>query len=79
MFRDPIFEGGRCIRCRNPSKTFGTYGNSAVPQRSAYEWIEKLKSDCTNVTHDKGAGHLSTAIIEDNIERARDTVLLDSE
>ena len=53
------------------------YGNSVLPQRSVYEWIERLKNGRTNVTHDKGAGRPSTAITEDNIERAHDMVLLD--
>ena len=39
------------------------YGNSALLQRSVYEWIEKLKNGLTIVMHDKGAGQLSTAII----------------
>ena len=46
-------------------------------QRSVYKWIEKLKNDRTNVTHDNGAGRPSTAITEKNIECARDMVLLD--
>ena len=53
------------------------YGNSVLLQRSVYDWIEKLKNGRTNVTHDKGAWRPSTAITEDNIERARDVVLLD--
>ena len=53
------------------------YGNSVIPQRSVYEWIEKLKNSRTNVTHNKAAGRPPTAITEDNIERARDMVLLD--
>ena len=53
------------------------YGNSVLPQRSVYEWIEKLKNGRTNVMHDKVAGRPSTAITEDNIECARDMVLLD--
>lgn len=52
------------------------YGNSVLPQRSVYEWIEKFKNGRTNVTHDEGAGRPSTATNEDNIERARDMVLL---
>ena len=39
--------------------------------------IEKLKCGLTNLTHDKGAGRSSTVITENNIERARDMVLLD--
>ena len=37
----------------------------------------KIKNGRTIVTHDKGAGRPSTAITENNIERARDMVLLD--
>ena len=68
---------GRCIRGRVPSKTFGTIRDSVLPQRSVYEWIEKLINDRTNVTHDKGVGRPSTAITENNVERAHDMVLLD--
>jgi hypothetical protein len=52
------------------------YGNSVLPQRSAYEWIEKLKNSRKSVTHDDGAGRPSTATTDD-IERVRDMVLLD--
>ena len=54
------------------------YGKSELLQRSAYEWIEKFKNGRTNVTHDKGPGWPATPITEDNIERARDMVLLDA-
>ena len=40
------------------------YGNSVLPQRSVYEWIEKLKNGHTNVMHDKGAGRPSMTIAE---------------
>jgi hypothetical protein len=53
------------------------YGNSVLPQRSVYEWIEKLKNVHTSVTHEEGAGRPSTATTDDNIERVRDVVLLD--
>jgi hypothetical protein len=53
------------------------YGNSVLPQRSVYEWIEKLKNGRTSVTHDEGAGRPSTATSDDNIERVHDMVLLD--
>ena len=52
------------------------YGNSVMPQRSVYQWIDKLKNDRIYITHDKGAGRRSTAITEDNIKRAHDMVLL---
>jgi transposase len=51
------------------------YGNSVLPQRSVYEWIEKFKNGRTSVTHEEGAGRPSTAITDDNIERVRDMVL----
>ncbi|PNF22874.1 hypothetical protein B7P43_G14964, partial [Cryptotermes secundus] len=53
------------------------YGNSVLPQKSVYEWIEKFKNGRTSVMHEEGAGRPSTATNEDNIERARDMVLLD--
>ena len=67
-----FFVVGKCIRGRNPSKTFGTIWE----QCTVYEWLEKLKNGRTNVTHDKGVGRPSTTITEENIERARDMVLL---
>jgi hypothetical protein len=42
-----------------------------------YEWIGKLKNDRTSVTHEEGAGRLSTATTDDNTEGVRDMVLLD--
>jgi len=53
------------------------YGNSVSPQRSVYEWIEKLKNGRTNVTHEEGAGRPSTSTTDVNIERVRNMVLLD--
>jgi hypothetical protein len=50
------------------------YGKSVLPQRSVYEWIEKLKNGRTSVTHEEGAGRLSTATTDDNIERVHDSV-----
>ena len=49
-----------------------------MPQRSVYEWIEKLKNGRTNAAHDKGAGRPSMVITEDNTERVCDMVLLDN-
>jgi len=48
-----------------------------LPQRSVYEWIEKLKNGHTSFIHEEGAGCPSTATTYDNIERVRDKVLLD--
>jgi hypothetical protein len=45
------------------------YGNSVLPQRSVYEWIEKVKNGRTNVTREEGAGRTSTATTDDNNER----------
>jgi guanylate kinase len=53
------------------------YGNSILPPQSVYEWIEKLKNGRTSVTHQEGAGRLSTATNENSIERSYDMVLLD--
>jgi transposase len=52
------------------------YGDSVLPQRSVYEWIEKLKNGRTSVTHEEGDGRPSTTT-DDNIERVRDMVPLD--
>jgi hypothetical protein len=51
------------------------YGNRVLPQRSVYEWIEKVKNGRTSVTHEEGAGRPSTATTDDDIERVRDVVL----
>jgi hypothetical protein len=53
------------------------YGNSVLPQRSVYEWTEKLKNGRTSVTHEEGSGRQSTATTDDSIERVHDMVLLD--
>ena len=47
------------------------YGDSALPRRSVYEWIEKFKSGRTNVTHKEAAGRPSTSMIQ----QAREMVL----
>ena len=49
------------------------YGDSAVPRRSVYEWIEKFKSGWTKVTHEEGAGRRSTSTIDEKIQQARST------
>ena len=54
------------------------YGNSVLPQLSVYELIEKFKNGRTSVTNEEGAGRLSTSTTDDNIERVRDVVLLDT-
>ena len=50
------------------------YGDSAVPRRSVYEWIEKFKSGRTNVTHEEGAGRPSTSTTDEKIQQAREMV-----
>jgi hypothetical protein len=52
------------------------YRNSVLPKQSIYKRIEKWKNCCTSVTLGEGAGRLSTAINEDNIEHACDIVCL---
>jgi hypothetical protein len=51
------------------------YGNRVLPQRSVYEWIEKLKNGRTNIAHEEGARRPSTATTDDNNERICDVVL----
>jgi transposase len=53
------------------------YGNSVLPQRSVYEWIEKFKNGRTSIMHEEGAGRPSMSTTDNNIERVRDMVLLD--
>ena len=50
------------------------YGDSALPLRSVYEWIEKFKSGRTNVTHEEGAGLPSTSTTDEKIQQAREMV-----
>ena len=53
------------------------YGNSAIPQRSVYDWITMFKNGRTSVTDDERFGRLSTSTTEGNIERVR-TMILDN-
>ena len=46
------------------------YRDSALPHRSVYEWIEKFKSGQTNMTHEEGAGLLSTSTTDEKIQQA---------
>ena len=59
------------------SQSIKDFQQSVLLQRSVYECLKKIQNGRTNVTHDKGAGQSSSAIIEDNIEREHDMVLLD--
>ena len=51
------------------------YRDSALPRRSVYEWIEKFKSGWINMTHEHGAGRLSTSTTDEKIQQAREMVL----
>jgi hypothetical protein len=44
------------------------HGDSALPRRSVYEWIEKFKSGLTSVTHEEGAGLPSTSTTDEKIQ-----------
>jgi len=48
------------------------YGDSALPRRSVYEWIEEFKSSRRSVTHKEGAGRPSTSTTDEMIQQARD-------
>jgi hypothetical protein len=50
------------------------YGNSALPHRSVYESIEKIKSGRTSVTHEEGARRPSTTT-DEKIQQTREMVL----
>ena len=47
------FCGRKVYQVPQSIKNSAQYGNSVLPQRSVYEWIEKLKNGRTNVTHDE--------------------------
>ena len=51
------------------------YGDSALPCRGVYEWIEKFESGRTNVTHKEGAGRPSTSTTDEKIQQPREMVL----
>jgi len=51
------------------------YGDSVLPRRSVYEWIEMFKSGRTNVTHEEEAGRPSTSTTDEKIQQAREMVL----
>jgi len=52
-------------------------GNSVLPQRNIYEWIEILKNGHTSFTHEEGPGRPSTSTTDGNIESVHDMVLSD--
>ena len=51
------------------------YGNSALPRRSVYEWIEKFQQGRTSVKDEERAGRPSTSITDSNVEDARAMIL----
>jgi hypothetical protein len=60
-----------------PSILSALYRNSVLLQWDVYEWIEKLKNGRTYVMQEEGAGRLTMATDEDNVERAGYVVLVD--
>jgi len=72
---DPISLVGRCVPGAEIHRRLSTqYGVSALPHRSVYERIEKFTSGRTNVTHEEGAGSLSTSTTDEKIQQAREMV-----
>ena len=51
------------------------YGDSALPRRSLYEWIEKFEHGRTSVKDKERAGRPSTSITDSNVEDARAMIL----
>jgi hypothetical protein len=51
------------------------YGDSALPWRSVYEWIEKFQHGQTNVKDKERAGRPSTSITDSNVEDAHAMIL----
>jgi hypothetical protein len=61
-FSDPVFFWLEGITWATTHQKLSVqYGNSVLPQRSVYEWVQKLKNGCTSVTYEEEAGRLSTA------------------
>ena len=58
------FYGGRCIRDRNPSKTFGIIREKCIAATECLRMNWKIKNVRTNVTHDKETGRPSTALTD---------------
>jgi len=50
-------------------------GDSALPRRSVYEWIEKFQHGRTSLKDEEGAGRPSTSITDSNVEDARAMIL----
>jgi len=51
------------------------YGDSALPRRNVYEWIEIFQHDRTSVKDEERAGRPSTSTTESNVEDARPMIL----
>jgi len=50
-------------------------GDSAIPRRSVYEWIEKFQHGRTSLKEEERAGRPSTSITDSNGEDARAMIL----
>jgi hypothetical protein len=72
-----FFVGWRCMRGRNPSKTFSTIREQCFAATQCLRMDRKIKKWSQSVSHEEGAGRPSTTTTDDNIERVRDMVLLD--
>ena len=55
-------------------KFLAQYRNSALPKRSVYEWIKKLKGGWTSVKHSQGAEGPLTFTTEDNSEQVQQMI-----
>lgn len=51
------------------------YGDSALPRRRVYEWIDKFKSGRTSVTHEEEAGRPTTSTTDVKIQQAREMIM----
>ena len=51
------------------------YGDSALPRRSVYEWIEKFQHGRTSMMDEERAGRPSTSITDSNVDDARAMIL----
>jgi len=51
------------------------YGDSALPRRSVYEWIQKFQEGRTSVKDEERTGRPSTSITDSNVEDTRAMIL----
>ena len=51
------------------------YGDSALPRRSVYEWIERFQHSRTSMKDEERAARPSTSITDSNVEDARAMIL----